>query len=121
MQSACPASRKTKSGRSRPYVDIAHHFRDRLASRLDVDHAIKLLTERPQHARYTRDSVNCQDMITVLRKRVAEAEQHLSVFRQRLTDAEQGRAGLEANLTSLSFLLGTLSRQLAKRIGLSAT
>ena len=126
-------------------VDIAHHFRERLASRLDVDQAIKLLTERPQHARYTRDIVNCQDMITVLRKRVTEAEQHhashitncqdeiavlrkrlteaeqdLTAFRKRLTEAEQDRAGLEANLTSLSFLLGTLSRQFAKRIGLSA-
>jgi FkbM family methyltransferase len=125
-------------------VDIAHHFRERLASRLDVDQAIELLTRRPQHARYTRDIVNCQDMITVLRKRVTEAEQHhasrncqdeiaalgkrlaeaehdLAVFRQRAIDAEQDRAGLEANLASLSFLLGTFSRQLAKRIGLSAT
>ena len=34
-------------------VDIAVHFRDRLAQRLDVDHAIMLLTQRPPHARYT--------------------------------------------------------------------
>jgi FkbM family methyltransferase len=126
-------------------VDIAHHFRDRLASRLDVDHAIKLLTERPPHARYTRDIVNYQDAILALRKRLTEAEQahaghiaksqdeiavlgkrlteaeqDLAVFRKRVIEAEQDRAGLEANLTSLSFLLGTLSRQLAKRIGLSA-
>jgi FkbM family methyltransferase len=125
-------------------VDIAHHFREQLASRLDVDHAIELLTERPPHARYTRDIVNFQDAILALRKRVTEAEQHhashiancrdeiavlgqrlteaeqdLAVFRKRVTDAEQDRAGLEANLTSLSFLLGTLSRQFAKRIGLS--
>lgn len=127
-------------------VDIAHHFRERLASRLDVDQAIELLSQRPPHARYTRDIVNCQDMITVLRKRVTEAEQahathmvnsqdeiavlrkslteadqELAVFRKRLAEVEQDRAGLEANLASLSFLLGTLSRQLAKRIGLSAT
>jgi FkbM family methyltransferase len=119
-------------------VDIAHHFRERLASRLDVDHAIKLLTERPPHARYTRDIVNCQDMITDLRKRFTEAEQdrkgleatltrdivncqdEIAVLRKRLAEAEQDRASLEANLTSLSFLLRTLRQQLAKRIGLSA-
>ena len=57
-------------------VDIAHHFRERLASRLDVDHAIELLTERPPHARYTRDIVNFQDAILTLRNRLTEAEQH---------------------------------------------
>jgi FkbM family methyltransferase len=126
-------------------VDIAHHFRERLASRLDVDHAIELLAERPPHARYTRDIVNFQDAILVLRKRLTEieqehashiaksqdemavlgkhlteAEQDLAVVRKRLAEAEQDRASLEASLGSLSFLLGTLSRQLAKRIGLSA-
>jgi hypothetical protein len=126
-------------------VDIAHHFRERLASRLDVDHAIKLLSERPPHARYTRDIVNyqdailllrkrfteaeqahathivnCQDEIVVLSKRLTEAEQDLAGVRKRLAGAEQDRAGLEANLTSLSFLLGTLGRQIAKRLGLAA-
>lgn len=119
-------------------VDIAHHFRERLAPRLDVDHAIKLLTQRPPHARYTRDIVNFQDMILDFRKRLTDAAQsrvsleatltrdiancqdEIAVLRKRLAEAEQDRAGLEANLTSLTFLLGTLSRQLAKRIGLSA-
>ena len=63
--------------------------------------------------------MNCQDEIAVLGKRLSEAEQDLAVLRKRLAEAEQDRAGLEANLTSLSFLLGALSRQLAKRIGLS--
>ena len=117
-------------------VDIAHHFRERLASRFDVDHAIELLTERPPHARYTRDIVNFQDAILTLRKRLTEAEQarvgteanltrdiancqdEMAELRKRLAEVEQDRAGLEANLTSLSFLLGTLRRQLAKRIGL---
>ena len=117
-------------------VDIAHHFRERLASRFDVDHAIELLTERPPHARYTRDIVNFQDAILTLRKRLTEAEQarvgteanltrdiancqdEMAELRKRLAEVEQDRAGLEANLTSLSFLLGILSRQLAKRIGL---
>jgi hypothetical protein len=69
-------------------VDIAHRFRERLAPRLDVDRSITLLTQRPPHPRYTRDIVNCQDVIAVLRKRP--------------TVAEQDRASLEANLTSLS-------------------
>jgi septal ring factor EnvC (AmiA/AmiB activator) len=78
----------------------------------------KRVTEAEQsHAGHV---VNCQDEIAVLRNRLTEAEQDLAVFRKRLTEAEQARAGLEANLTSLSFLLGTLSRQFAKRIGLSA-
>jgi hypothetical protein len=119
-------------------VDIAHHFRERLAFRLDVDHAIMLLTQRPLQARHTRDIMNCQDEIAVLRKRLTETEQNCAsleanltrdigncrdeteVLRKRLTEAEQDRASLEANFTSLRFLLGTLSRQLAKRIGLSA-
>jgi FkbM family methyltransferase len=119
-------------------VDIAHHFRERLASRLDVDHAIELLTERPPHARYTRDIVNYQDAILTLRNRLTEAEKdraslesnltrdivncqdEIAVLRKRLAEAEQDRASLEANLTSLSFLLRTLNRQLAQRIGLSA-
>ncbi len=119
-------------------VDIAHHFRERLASRLDVDHAIKLLTERPPHARYTRDIVNYQDAILTLRDRLTEAEQHraglkanlegdiancqdeIAALRKRLTEAEQDRASLAANLASSSFLLRTLRQQLAKRFGLSA-
>jgi septal ring factor EnvC (AmiA/AmiB activator) len=119
-------------------VDIAHHFRDRLASRLDVDHAIELLTERPPHARYTRDIVNYQDAVLALRKRVSDAEQaradveakltrdimhcqdEIAALRKRLAETEQDRASLEANLSSLGFLLGTLRRQFAKRIGLSA-
>lgn len=119
-------------------IDIAHHFRERLVSRFDVDHAIKLLAERPPHARYTRDIVNFQDMILDLRKRVTEAEQNrasleasltrdivncqneIAALGKRLAEAERDRAGLEANLSSSSFLLRILGRQLAKRVGLSA-
>ena len=112
-------------------VDIAHHFRDRLASRLDVDHAIELLAARPPHARYTRDIVNFQDMILDFRKRLTEVEQdhagrivdcqdEIARLRKRLAGAEHDRAVLETSLGSLSFLLGTLGRQLAKRLGLSA-
>src|SRR5262249_17449167 len=113
-------------------VDIAHHFRERLTPRLDVDHAIMLLSQRPPHARETRDITNCQDVIAALRKRITEVEQDHRTFEKRLTEAEQDRttlerrlsdagqdhATLEAKLTSVRFLLETLRRELAKRIGL---
>jgi hypothetical protein len=70
-------------------VDIAAHFRDRLAQRLDVDHAIMLLTRRPPHARYTADIVNCQSMIAVLRERVTEAELARTHDRARIAALEQ--------------------------------
>jgi FkbM family methyltransferase len=118
-------------------VDIAHHFRERLATRLDVDRAIELLTERPPHARYTRDIVNYQDAILAMRSRLSEAERLLATqkaelereisgcrdeiasLNRRLAETDQERATLEANLASSGFLLRALRQQIARRLGFS--
>jgi len=61
-------------------VDLAEHFRPRLADRFDVDHAIGLLTQPPPHARNTADVVECLRMVGALRGRAAEQEARLATF-----------------------------------------
>jgi FkbM family methyltransferase len=53
-------------------VDLAEHFRETLAERLDVDEATALLCRRPPHARNTADVVECLIMIAKLRARISE-------------------------------------------------
>ena len=55
-------------------VDLADHFRARLADRFDVDRAIMLLARQPPHARNTPEIVECLRMIAALRTRASEHE-----------------------------------------------
>jgi FkbM family methyltransferase len=55
-------------------VELASRFRESLMSRLDVDRAIDLLLEPPQHARSLPEIVDCLGTIAALRSALDEAE-----------------------------------------------
>ena len=55
-------------------VELAEHFRERLAERFDVDHAITLLACQPPHTRNLPEVVECLRMIAALRARISEHE-----------------------------------------------
>jgi FkbM family methyltransferase len=65
-------------------VELAEHFRERLAERLDVDHAIMLLVRQPPHTRNIPEVVECLRMIAALRARISEQE-------ARISDLESGQ------------------------------
>lgn len=69
-------------------VDHACHFRSLLERRLDVEHAIRLLTRRPPHARNTADVVECLRMVADLRTRVLEADKEITTARERIAQLE---------------------------------
>ena len=52
--------------------EIAGHFHEELARRIDVDKAMKLLLIPPPHARNTGDVVNCLAMLGALREQVRQ-------------------------------------------------
>jgi hypothetical protein len=83
-------------------VQVAEHFRAKLASRFDVDEAVVHLARRPPHARNTADVVSTLRMVAALRLLVMEKDQLLASERvefQRALNAQQ--AEFNAKLAAL--------------------
>ena len=108
-------------------VQVAEHFRAKLASRFDVDEAIELLARRPPHARNTADVVSTLRMVAALRLLVIEkdrlltGEQHALAAQRAEFHAQVQRLGaelaeLQTKLSSLRFLASTLGRAIQARV-----
>jgi FkbM family methyltransferase len=75
-------------------VELAEHFRERLAERFDVDHAIILLARQPPHTRNIPEVVECLRMVAALRARVSEHEARISELESAMEQTSERSAEL---------------------------
>ncbi len=97
-------------------VQVAEHFRAKLASRFDVDEAIELLARRPPHARNTADVVSTLRMVAALRLLVIEKDRLLSAQHAQVQRLGAELAEFQTKLSSLRFLASTLGRAIQARV-----
>ena len=119
-------------------VHLAEHFRAKLASRFDVDEAVRLLVRRPPHARNMADVIATLRVVAALRSMVMEKDQHIAILQSALREGEEEAArertqlqqalrtqevelkrvatDFEGKLVSSRFLAGQLSRAIQARI-----
>jgi len=118
-------------------VDIAAHFRAKLAERFDVDLAIKLLLRRPPQTRNTAEITSALGMIGVLRQQVGEwqaqtrgstsqlcdrdarmndQDARMKDQDARMRDQDARMRDQDTKLRSVRFLAKALARELRARV-----
>ena len=77
-------------------VHLAEHFRAKLASRLDVDEAIRLLARRPPHARNVADVIATLRVVAALRSIALEKDQLIATLQSALSRGEEASRAQQA-------------------------